>query len=75
MAPLLRSMKRSGALGVIAALLAVGCVKKDYPGDAPVIAGVDLEGADAVDRDDVLAFARRTLCQGTLVLRHTPAFS
>jgi outer membrane protein assembly factor BamA len=40
---------------VLVGLAPVGCVKKEYPGDASVVSDVDLSGADAVDPDDVLA--------------------
>jgi len=40
---------------LLAGLVLVGCVKKDYPGEAPVVSDVDLLGAKAVDRDEVLA--------------------
>ncbi|HVW24889.1 MAG TPA: POTRA domain-containing protein [Polyangiaceae bacterium] len=44
-----------GLLGLVLGVIPVGCVKKDYPGDAPVVSAVDLEGADAVPAKDVLA--------------------
>ncbi|HEX4335870.1 MAG TPA: BamA/TamA family outer membrane protein [Polyangiaceae bacterium] len=44
-----------GLLALILGVIPVGCVKKDYPGEAPVVSTVALEGADAVDRNEVLA--------------------
>ena len=43
-----------GLLALILGVIPVGCVKKDYPGEAPVVSAVELEGADAVDPNDVL---------------------
>ena len=42
-------------LAVCAGLLSASCLRKDYPGEAAVVSDVDLQGAEAVDPDEVLA--------------------
>lgn len=54
----LRGARRSRASALLALLLGLvpaGCLKKDYPGEAPVVSAVDLEGAEAVPAKDVLS--------------------
>jgi outer membrane protein insertion porin family/translocation and assembly module TamA len=42
-------------LSAFTALFVNGCLRKDYPADAPVVESVRLEDQGAVSRDEVLA--------------------